>query len=676
MKHSNRLLAALCAALPTLAPAGTEPFTAEAMWALQRLGEPALSPDGATVVVPVTRFDVTENEGDTDLYAIPVAGGPAEPLTTGEASESEPAFSPDGRWLAFVAKRGEDEEAQLYVLPLRGGEARRITEVPTGVSAIRWFPDSRQLAFVTRVWPDLVKWEDQGARLEERGESKMTAKVWEKAPIAHWDRYLDDREPHLYSIAIDGGEPVAITRGSGYWLSKNEYSWRSYDLSPDGQEVTFVADTDRTGIASNNDLIVTATCGCKPARNLTPDSPADDESPLYSPDGRSLAFTQQRIRGFYADRARLMLHDRTTGTTRGLTEEWDRSAGDLAWSPDSKSLVGAIDDAATYRLYRFDVKGGAPRALTTTPSFTAPRLAGRSLIALRQSFSEPPVVVRIDPRSGEATKLSTFNDAALDRLALGRVESVTYKGARDADIQMWVIYPPDFDSAKRWPAYMLLHGGPHNGIADAVQWRWNAHVFASWGYVVTWHNFHGSSGFGQEFTDSINPDRISLPYEDTVRAADWLKSQPWIDGERLAAGGGSYGGFLAATLLGRPHPFRALVAHAAVYNSFTQYGADYAAEEARFFHFWERPEEFARYSPHTNAGEFRTPTLVIHGQNDLRVPVNHGVELFNVLQIQGVPSKLVYYPDENHWILKPQNSLFWYRTVREWLAAHAAPGPR
>jgi dipeptidyl aminopeptidase/acylaminoacyl peptidase len=301
---------------------------------------------------------------------------------------------------------------------------------------------------------------------------------------------------------------------------------------------------------------------------------------------------------------------------------------------------------------------------------------GKGLVAIRQSFTEPPTLVALNSRSGAATKLTDFNDAAMAGLDQGKVESVVYKGAKDADIQMWVVYPPGFNAAKKYPALMLLHGGPHNAITDAVQWRWNAQVFAAWGYVVTWHNFHGSSGFGNDFADSINPDRISLPYEDTIKAAAWLKGQPFIDSERMAAAGGSYGGFLASTLLGREHPFKTLVAHAAVYNSFTQIGADYGAEKERFFDYWDKPEEFAKYSPHSSAGSFKTPTLVIHNLNDLRVPLNHGIELFNTLQKRGVASKLVYFPDENHWVLKPQNSLFWYKTVREWIAQYAAPNAK
>jgi dipeptidyl aminopeptidase/acylaminoacyl peptidase len=675
---SITFLFAAVAGAQTSAPDSSRLLTAEKMWSLKRLSDPAITPDGLTAVVPVTTFDVTENKGLTDLWLIPLAGGLARQLTSDKASDTQATVSSDGKWVAFISRRGDDTENQVYVIAVDGGEARRVTNLPTGASAPKWFPDSRRIAFVSEVWPDLPRWEDQAARKRERESSKMSARVWTKAPISYFDHYLDDREPQLFSIALDGGDPTAITRMSGYFLSRQEYDATSYDISPDGLEVAFAAEVDKTGIDTNFDIILLETCGCKPPRDISAANKADEDAPRYSPDGRRLAYTQKRIPKFYADRSRLMIFDRAAGTTVGVTENWDRSADGLVWERDSRSLLGTIDDAGTRRVYRFRLDGGVPAAVTKASTFGGLALSrnGKGLIAIRQSFTEPPTLVSIAPRTGVAAKLSSFNDAALAGFDQGKVESVTYKGAKDADIQMWVVYPPGFDANKKYPVMMLLHGGPHNSMTDGLQWRWNAEVFASWGYVVTWHNFHGSSGFGNDFTDSINPDWITLPYEDTIKAAEWLMAKPWIDRERMVAAGGSYGGFLATTLLGRAHPFKALVAHAAVYNMYTQQGSDYGAETERFFNYWEKPEEFARYSPHTSAGNFKTPTLIIHNQLDLRVPLNHGIELFNTLQKRGVPSKLLYYPDENHWVLKPQNSLFWYQTVRDWVATYAAPGAK
>ena len=357
------------------------------------------------------------------------------------------------------------------MIAVDGGEARRVTNLPTGADAPKWFPDSQRLAFVSAIWTDLVRWEDQEKRRKERDETKMSGKIWTRAPIAYWDHYLDDREPHLFSIAADGsGEPLAITRQSGFFLSKNEYSAASYDISPDGLEVAFAANTDRSGTLPNFDVIVLEACGCKAPRNITADNPGDDDAPLYSPDGRWLAFTQQKIPTFYADRARLMLLDRAPGgATRSLSGDWDRSAGSLSWRPDSKALFGAIDDAGTNRVWRFELaSAGRPRAITAGSSFSGVAVARSggakpAAVAIRQSFSEPPTLVRLDLGSGTAAALSTFNDAPLAAIRQGKVESVTYRGARNADIQMWVVYPPDFDPAKKYPVFMLLHGGPHNG---------------------------------------------------------------------------------------------------------------------------------------------------------------------------------------------------------------------
>ena len=664
-------------------PATADVYTADAMWRLKRLAAPAISPDGRLAVVPVTTYDIEKNAGQSDLWLVPTKSGKARQLTSAEGNESSPAWSPDGELIAFVAKRGEDKQSQIYVIPVAGGEARRVTNVPTGAAAPKWFPDSRRIAFLSTVWPDLKTWTEMEQRMKEQDAPKMTAKVWEKAPIAYWDHFLEaQRQTHVYSIGIDGGEPTAVTLNAGHPLDAAEADETSYDISPDGAEIAFASDIDPSGVDANFDIFVMPIEGGA-ARNLTTDNTAGDYSPLYSPDGRLLAFRRQKIKDFYADKARLMIYDRRAAATRNvtearnITEDWDRSADGLVWSPDSHALFGSIDDAGTQRVYRFDPAGGTPKAVTGAHSFGTLAVAGSGpvIIGLRQSFSEPPTLVSIIARTGAATKLSDFNDAALANLKQGKVESVTYKGGNDDDVQMWVVYPPDFTPERKWPLYLMLHGGPHNGITDALQWRWNAQVFASWGYVVAWHNFHGSSGFGQAYADSITKEWADLPYQDTIKAAQWFTAQPWIDADRMGAGGGSYGGYLATLLLGKPHPFKTLVAHAAVYDLFSQYASDDGATHQRYGEFWKDLERVNRNSPHMNAANFNTPTLIIHGQQDMRVPVNNGFELFNTLQNRGVPSKLVYFPDENHWILKPQNSLFWYETNRQWLEKYVKPGP-
>ena len=673
----SALLLALLAAAPIAAAADLAPFSAERMWQLQRLGPPDVSPDGRHAVAAVSRADMAENKAYASLWQWDTATGAARQLTSRNVGDGAPLYSPDGRKLAFVSQREGDTAPQLYLLPLDGGEPQRLTSVATGVAQPKWFPDGSRIAFLSRVWPELDTFAKQAERLKQRTEAKMPAQVWDGSPVRAWDTWVDDRELHVYAVDLAGGEPQPLTAGSGLQLPRNAVPLEAplYDIAPDGRELAFTADSDPKPNNTNHDVYVLR-IGTRAPRNLSADNPASDGVPMYSPDGRWLAYARQTIKGFYGDTRRLMLVDRRgEGALRAVAPDWDRSADGLVWAPDSKRLYGAIDDAGTTRVYEIPL-AGKPRAVTGATSFGPLAISsGRQpvLVGLRQSFLEPATLVRIDPRDGKATKLSTINDELLAGTALGTYESVTYTGARGEPIQMWVNYPAGFDRSKKHPVFLLIHGGPHNGITDSVTYRWNAQVFGSWGYVTAWPNFHGSSGFGQAFTDSINPQQDELPYADVIAAADWLGAQPWADKERMVAGGGSYGGYLTAIVLGRPHPFKALVAHAAVYNWYTQYAADYSYEPRRFGDFWQQPEVFLKGSPHFGAGSFNTPTLVVHGQKDYRVPFNHGIELYQTLVNKGVPTRLVYFPDENHWVLKPQNSLFWYAEVRRWLDAWIAP---
>ncbi|MEO8012500.1 MAG: S9 family peptidase, partial [Dokdonella sp.] len=528
---------------------------------------------------------------------------------------------------------------------------------------------------ISRVWPD-KDWKGAGEELKKRKDSKVSARSWDKAPIRHWDQWLDDREAHVFSIAVAGGEPQALTLPGSRALPPQEPGAASYDISPDGELIAFVSNTTRSEVDANRDIWLLS-IGAREPRNLTTDNSAADGAPMFSPDGKRIAFLRTAITRFNADTRRLALHDLATGANRLVNADWDRSLGAAVWNTNGKSLLAAIDDAGTFRIHEIPLDGKTPRAITGETDFGALDLSRNgTLVALNESFVSPPRLVRIDRRSGKVTTLDRINDAALAEIDWGTYESVTYAGAGGAPVQMWVNYPPGFDRSKTYPLFMLIHGGPHNGVTNRFAWYWNAQVFSGWRYVTAWPNFHGSSGFGQAFADSINPDQDVLPYEDVIKATASLSAQPWIDSARMVAGGPSYGGYLTAIILGRKHPFKALVAHAPVYNWYTQVASDHGATLRRDEgEHWKSPELFQKSSPHFGAANFNTPTLVTHGQQDFRVPVNHGIELFNTLQNRGVESRLIYFPDENHGIQRPANSIHWNAEVRKWIDRYAIPAP-
>ena len=648
------------------------PLSVEKLWEMKRIGSPVISPNGVWVVAPVTRYTVEDDKSHTDLWLFKTDGSVERPLTTQGSADGQPTFSPDGSKLAFVTSREGDDASQIYILPMdEPGEASRLTEVPTGVSAPKWVGE--HIYFISRIFPDM-EWDKMAEKLKERRDSHISAHTWNAMPYSFWDHWIDEeREAHIFRIPSDGGDTENITEPTGWQLPRSSQGAGNYDVSPDESLVAFNANSTRDETNVNMDLFLVEP-GSSEAVNITPDNEATDGSPLFSPDGQILAYTTQRIKGFYADTRRLVLYNVAEGSHNEVTTDWDRSADGLVWKPDGSGLFGAIDDAGTRRVYSIPVDGSEPRAITTNTDFPAIDVAGNGiLVAQNHSFLYPPRIVTVDSSTGETFRLDTINDKILDEVDLGTYESVTYDGANGKEIQMWVHYPPGFDESKEYPLFLLIHGGPHSGITDGFHFRWNAQTFASWGYVTAWHNFHGSSGFGQEFTDTINPDWITLPYEDTIKAAEWFADQPWIDAERMVAGGGSYGGYLSSILLAKDHPFNSLVIHAPVYNMYSQMAADFAVHSERFVDYWDDPSIYEQISPHYFAADFSTPALIIHGQRDYRVPVGQSFELFRTLQTKGIDSRLIYYPDENHWILKPNNSIYWYEQVRKWVEEYAEP---
>ncbi len=659
--------------LPALALANdTKPLSVEVLWQLERVGAPVIAPEGGHVVAPITAYDTDDDSSETRLWLFHTDGTIERALTAKGVSAGNAVFSPDGSTLAFTSRRDDDEATQIYLLPMDGpGEAERLTEVPTGVNGVKWVGE--HLYFISRVWPD-KSWEEIEEQQQAEEDSHVSARQWNALPYSFWDHWIEeDRQAHVFRIPADGGEIEPVTQPLGRELPRSSQGAGSYDIHPEETHIAFLSDRE-DHVDPSTDVFL-AEIGGDSAENLS-DNPAGDSSPMFSPDGRWLAWGAQQIPGFYADTVNIQLRDLDSGETRSITDDWDRSPGGLVWAADSSGWFGIAADNGTNRVFHIHLDGEV-RAVTDATNFGGLSIADDgTMVATNESFMYPARLVKLDADSGQPTRLDTINDELLAEVDLGTYESVTYTGHNGEEIQMWVNYPPGFDESKEYPLFLLIHGGPHSPITDGFHYRWNAQTFASWGYVTAWHNFHGSPGWGQDFTDYINPDWITAPYNDTIAAADWFADQDWIDDERMVAGGGSYGGYLSSILLGREHPFNALLIHAPVYNMYSQMAADFAVHSVRFGDYWEDPGIYQEISPHYYAENFDTPALIIHGQLDYRVPVGQAFELFRTLQSRGVESRLIYYPDENHWILKPNNSIYWYEQVADWMGQFAEPGAR
>ncbi|PMG51982.1 S9 family peptidase [Shewanella sp. 10N.286.52.B9] len=676
MKRVGIVLLCMFMPIATAFAEQTKTLSVDVLWQLSRIGNPTISPNGDYIIAPVTNYDVPEDKGSTQLWLFDKEGNSQRPITAQGLRVSEPTFSPDSNTLAFISKRDKDEAGQVYLLPMNSpGEAQRLTEVPSGAYGIKWVGE--HIYFISSVFPG-KNWDQVAEQLKADKDDKVSAHQWNALPYSSFDHWLDeDREAHVFRIPAKGGDIEPITQPLNKQLPRSSQSAASYDIDPAEGFIAFNSNGWDNQVDAKIDIFF-AEIGSGKVENLTPNNQAPDANPTFSPDGKTLAFTRQTIHGFYADTAKLILLDVNKRSEKVIAKDWDRSVARFVWTPDSKGFYAAIDDAATRRIFHINAKNGKVKAITKATNFGMPALANDgTLVAANDSFTYPARLVKINPRNGNSTRLDSFNDEILADIDVGTYESVTYKGYNDQDIQMWVHYPPGFDRSKKYPLMMLIHGGPHSAISDGFHYRWNAQTFASWGYVTAWPNFHGSNSFGQDFTDSINPDWKNKSLEDVFKATEWFKQKDWIDNDRLVAGGASYGGYLTSIILGqKEQPFNALFIHAAVYNMYSQMAADFSVHSTRFGNYWDKPEIYKSISPHYGAENFNTPTLVVHGQLDYRVPVGQGFELFRTLQTRGVESKMIYFPDENHWIMKPNNSIYWYNQVEQWMNRFAEPGAK
>ncbi len=670
--------------MPSRAPRSRKPFDVDALWAIRRIGPPTIAPDGSIACASVTSYSMERNVGSTELWLYPTGFGArtaAKPrrLTAGD-KDSDPRWSPDGARIAFTAKRKDDDEPQIYVIAPDGGEATPLTKIATGASAIKWFPDGRRIAFVSWVWRDVATPAAQARRYKAHKDAKVKAHVTERGEYRFWDHWLTDgREPHLFACDVATGRCEDLLAGTGLALQPWDPTAEHYDIAPDGREIALTIDpAGEPGLMNRCDVVVVdlRTRGWK---NLTAKSGWSDEHPCYSPDGRFIAYHSYDTARAFNHQGEVRLLDRGSGHSERVSPAFDRASNHLQWTPDSRALLSLTEERGRIGVWRHALDAPLPTQIVRggVVSGYAQSADGSVLAFTRDTAHYPPALFAASRDGSGERAIESHNRALLGRHAFGEVREFTIDGWNGEPVQLFVTYPPGFDPKRKWPLMHSIHGGPHASHHDGWHFRWNGQVFAGQGYVVAAVNYHGSSGFGQSFLETITGRYGEKEFADVEAATDFLLSEGYIDARRLLATGGSYGGFMVAYMNGHSDRYRAFVCHAGCYDWVSMMATDgyrFFAKELGAFHWEDEPRVLAQ-SPHHYVKNAKTPTLVVHGELDYRVPAAQGLQYFNSLKAKDVPARLVYFPDENHWILKPQNSRLWYREFLAWLARFA-PAPK
>jgi dipeptidyl aminopeptidase/acylaminoacyl peptidase len=627
-----------------------------------------------------------ENRGSTSLWLLSTFGGGPRRLTQCGEKDGHPAWSPSGERIAFIARRDQqgekDETPQLYVIAPDGGEARRISRFGPGVEAFKWFPDGRRIAFIAWVWPELKGSKAQSRRFKEHKERKESAYVTSEAQYRFWDHHVPmGREAHLHVLDIATGRITDLFEGTPYQLSRGDLDANVFDIAPDGRRLVFAHDPSAEQRLDHCKALVELELRSGRFETVAADAAWDFESPRYSPEGGRIAFAASHQGKKHTMPGRLAVLERGS-RWRVLSNGWDHAVhGPLRWSPDGGSVYLAAEERARNHLWRFDLTRRQAERVVEGGWMQSFDIGDGVVVTAADAMDHPARVFA--HRDGDAPRrLERFNDDVLAELRLGTHDEVTLKGAQGDAVQMWVVYPPGFDARKTYPVLHSIHGGPHAASGDTFHYRWNNHVFAAQGYVVACVNYHGSSGFGYDFLDSITHRWGQLEMQDVEAGTDWLLKQPWSDRQRVFATGGSYGGYMVAWLNGHAKPgrYQAYVCHAGCFDWVAMFAEDAYAWFPKELgaSYWDDMAKVHAQSPHAFAAKMKTPTLVVHGALDYRVPDAQGLAYYNTLKARGVEARLVWFPDENHWVLKPRNSRLWYREYFDWLKRYdtKAGGPR
>ena len=653
----------------------THPFNVHDLWEMDRISDPQVSPDGTRIVFGLSSLDLQEDRRRSDLWVVNVDGSELRRLTTHPSSEFNARWAPDGSGVFFLSTRSGT--SQVWHIGMAGGEAQQVTDLPLSVGGMVLSPDGSHIAVNMEVFPDCPDLACTTERLAEVSAKPSSGVLYDQLFVRHWDTWEDGRRSHVFVLpTMGGGEPIDVMAGmEGDSPSVPFGGPEEYTFTPDGNAIVFTA---RVAGASEPwstdfDLYVAPADGSHEPRLLTNENRAWDTQPVFSPDGGTLAYLAMERPGFEADRLRIVLQAWPHGESRVLTEDWDRSVGSMTFSPNGETLLVTAQNLGNTSLFAIDVATGQVDELIHEGTVRSPGFAGDQIVFGMDHLRSPVELYRADTDGSSVEPITAVNGERLARISLGEPEQITFEGAGGDEVYAWTVKPADFEASHKYPVAFIIHGGPQGSSSNSFHYRWNPQIYAAAGYAVVMVDFHGSTGYGQDFTDAIRGDWGGKPLEDLQKGlAAAAERFSWMDADRACALGASYGGYMVNWIAGNwPDGFRCLVNHDGVFDQRIMY---YGTEELWFPEwehggtYWESEDGYERHNPANHVGEWQTPMLVIHGALDYRVPLEHGLGAFTALQRQGIPSEFLYFPDENHWVLSPANGIQWHETVLEWLA--------
>jgi dipeptidyl aminopeptidase/acylaminoacyl peptidase len=672
-------LAVLFLSAPVASPATdaemhqTHPFSVQDMQAMDRISDPQVSPDGQWVAFVVRKTDLDANRGRTDLWLVRTDGTGLRQLTTNPEADTNPRWGPDSRTIWFVSSRSGS--SQVWRVRIDGGEAEQVTKEPLDVSNLIVSRDGRYFAFTMDVFPDANGPEASKKKLDEIDRGKSSGRIFDRLYVRHWDTWTDGRRSHLFVEPASGGRAVDVmAKMDADTPSKPFGGPEEIAFTPDSNSVVFTAKNvgREEAWSTNFDLFVAPVNGSTPPRDLTAENRAWDTQPVFSPDGKTLAYLAMSRSGYESDKYDIVLQNWPNGARRILTGNWDRSPTTICWSADGRTIYAAAENLGQQSLSAIDVASGEVRTVVQSGTVDGIGVAGQRIVYGLSNLSSPAELYAVSADGANVRRLTAINAEKIAAARMGQYEQFNFPGWNNETVCCYAVKPVDFDPAKKYPVAFLIHGGPQGSFGNVFHYRWNPQAYAGAGYAVVMVDFHGSTGYGKAFCDSIRADWGGKPLEDLEKGlAAALQRYPWLDGDRVGALGASFGGYMIAWIAGNwPDRFRCLVCHdgnmderMAYFDTDEQWFPEWDHEGTP----WSNPESYEKHDPVRFVDKWKTPMLVIHSGQDFRVTFPQGLGIFTALQRRGIPSKLLYFPDESHWVQKPQNSIFWHQTVIAWL---------